>query len=136
MNGKDSDFAKKLTGYLDDGTANLKAGTAYRLQLARQEALARITDPQRVGAARMTPALAGAAAGTGTVGGGRASRSNVKLWLGILVIVAAGVGYQQWQAYQQVRDLAETDAAILSSDLPIDAYLDRGFQNWLKNDTD
>jgi len=135
MNDQDSDFAKKLTGYLDDGTAKLRAGTAYRLQLARQEALARITDPQRASAARMTPALAGAGAGTGTVGS-RTPRSNVKLWLGILLIVAAGVGYQQWQAYQQVRDLAETDAAILSSDLPIDAYLDRGFQNWLKNDTD
>ena len=39
MNDNDSDFAKKLTAYLDDGTANLKAGTAYRLQLARAEAL-------------------------------------------------------------------------------------------------
>jgi len=136
MNDKDDDFAKKLTAYLDDGTAQLKAGTAYRLQLARQEALARIADPKRVGAARIAPALVGAGAGTGTLGGGRTSRSNVKLWVGILVIVAAGFGYQQWQAYQQVRDLADTDAAILSSDLPIDAYLDRGFQNWLKNDTD
>ncbi len=26
--------------------------------------------------------------------------------------------------------------AILSSDLPIDAYLDRGFQNWLKHAVD
>ena len=48
------------------------------------------------------------------------------------MIVAAGFGYQQWQAYQQLNDIEETDAAILSSDLPIDAYLDRGFQNWLK----
>jgi len=133
MNGKDGEFAKKLTAYLDDGTANLKAGAAYRLQLARQEALARLADPRRAAAARMSPALAGA--GTGTAGSGRAPRSNVKLWLGILVIVVAGFGYQQWQAYQQIRELAETDAAILSSDLPIDAYLDRGFQNWLKHDT-
>jgi hypothetical protein len=134
MSRQDSNFAKKLTAYLDDGTANLKAGTAYTLQLARQEALARIKDPQRAAAVRMTPALAGAA--SGTAGSGGAMRSNAKLWLGILVIVVAGFGYQQWQAYQQVRDLAETDAAILSSDLPIDAYLDRGFQNWLKQDTD
>jgi hypothetical protein len=134
MNGKDSDFAKKLTAYLDDGTAKLRAGTAYKLQLARAEALARISDPKRATAMRMTPALAGA--GTGTVGGGRTSRPNYKLWLGILVIVLAGFGYQQWQAYQQITDLADTDAAILSSDLPIDAYLDRGFQNWLKQVSD
>jgi hypothetical protein len=55
-----------------------------------------------------------------------------RLWLGIALIVVAGFGFQQWQAYQQLNDIEETDAAILSSDLPIDAYLDRGFQNWLK----
>ncbi len=54
----------------------------------------------------------------------------------MLLVVAAVVGYQQWQAYQQLRDIEETDAAILSSDLPIDAYLDRGFQNWLKHVSD
>ena len=58
--------------------------------------------------------------------------SSGRLWIGIALIVAAGFGYQQWQAYQQLNDIEETDAAILSSDLPIDAYLDRGFQNWLK----
>ena len=138
MNDNDNDFAKKLTAYLDGGTAELKAGTAYKLQLARAEALARISDPQRASAVRMTPALAGAGAdaGTGTAGGGRGSRSSAKLWVGILVIVLAGFGYQQWQAYQQMTELEETDAAILSSDLPIDAYLDRGFQNWLKQVTD
>ena len=50
--------------------------------------------------------------------------------------MAAGFGVQQWQAYQQLNDLEETDSAILSSDLPIDAYLDRGFQNWLKHTGD
>ncbi|TMH18595.1 MAG: DUF3619 family protein [Betaproteobacteria bacterium] len=35
-------------------------------------------------------------------------------------------------AAQQARDIEETDAAILSSELPIEAYLDRGFQAWLK----
>ena len=48
--------------------------------------------------------------------------------------MAAAFGYQQWQAYQQVNDLVELDAQILSSDLPIDAYLDQGFRNWLTSD--
>jgi len=52
----------------------------------------------------------------------------------VMFIVAAGFGYQQWQAYQQVNDLVELDAQILSSDLPIDAYLDQGFRNWLTSD--
>jgi hypothetical protein len=134
MTSQDNEFAKKLTSYLDDGAANLKAGTAYRLQLARAEALARLGDPQRAPATRMSAALAGV--GSGTVGGGSGLRMNAKFLVGVLVIVFAYFGYNQWQAYQQLTDIQETDAALLSSDLPIDAYLDRGFQNWLKSTAD
>jgi len=131
---RDDDFAKKITTYLDRGAADLKAGTAYRLQLARAEALARLTDPQR--AAELRTAGANAGGGSGTAGGYRSFWTNGRLWIGIVLIAAAGFGYQQWQAYQQLNDIEETDAAILSSDLPIDAYLDRGFQNWLKHASD
>ena len=126
----DDIFAKKITTYLDHGVAELKSGTAYRLQLARAEALARLADPKRALETRV--AVASAASGTGTATGGRGLGGRGWLWLGIALILAAGFGYQQWQAYQQLYDIEETDAAILSSDIPIDAYLDRGFQNWLK----
>jgi hypothetical protein len=128
----EQDFANKIKGYLDNDAANLKAGTAYRLQLARQEALARLADPRRAAELRTAPAFAGG----GTAGGGRSLWTSGKLWLGILLIAAVGVGFQQWRAYQQLADVEETDAAILSSDLPIDAYLDRGFQNWLRHASD
>ncbi len=129
----DDIFAKKITTYLDHGVADLKAGTAYRLQLARTEALARLADPKRAPATEVAVARAGSGArGSGTASGGRGMGGRGWLWLGIALIVAAGFGYQQWQAYQQLNDIEETDAAILSSELPIDAYLDRGFQNWLK----
>ena len=136
MTSHDDEFAKKIKGYLDSGTTELRAGTAYRLQLARQAALARLAAPETARATRMTPALAGAGGMARTSGPAPGFRINVKLWLGILLIVAAGFGYQQWKAYQFLSDLEETDAAILSSDLPIDAYLDRGFQNWLHSDPD
>jgi hypothetical protein len=131
---EDQDFAKKITTYLDHGTANLKAGIAYRLQAARHEALARLADPQRVTGLDLAGAHNGG--GSGTLAGGRSFWTSGRLWIGIALIVAAGFGFQQWQAYQQLNDLEETDAAILSSDLPIDAYLDRGFQNWLKRTGD
>ncbi len=130
----DDIFAKKIATYLDHGAADLKAGTSYRLQLARAEALARLADPRRAPETRV--AVAGAGNGSGTASGGRGLSGRGRLWIGIALIVAAGFGYQQWQAYQQLDDLEETDAAILSSELPIDAYLDRGFQNWLKRASD
>ncbi len=134
MTAHDDEFAKKLTGYLDRGTADLKAGTAYRLQKARAAAIARLTEPNavRAPASRLSPAFAGA--GGPGAGGGRNLWTSARLWLGIAIIVAAGFGYQQWQIYQQTSEIEELDAQILSSDLPIDAYLDQGFRNWLAHD--
>ncbi len=130
MTAPDDDFAKKITTYLDRGAADLKAGTRYRLQLARQEALARLADPAHATERRLAGAHAGA--GTGTAGSEHRFWASGRLWIGIALIAAAGFGLHQWEAYQQLHDIEEMDAAILSSDLPIDAYLDRGFQNWLK----
>ena len=55
------------------------------------------------------------------------------VWVAAKGLSGSLVYYQYWQAAQQARDIEETDAAILSSDLPIEAYLDRGFQNWLRH---
>ena len=126
----DNDIPSRITDYLDAGAAGLKAGTAYRLQLAREQALARLAEPER--ASQL--ALAGAGAGGGGVGG-RPVRmiADVRVWVGILLIVGGTLFYQYWQTAQQTREIVEMDAGILTSDLPIEAYVDRGFQNWLKH---
>ena len=134
MTTHDDKFAKKLTAYLDRGTADLKAGTAYRLQKARAAAIARLAETATGGVPQSR--LAHALAGTGGSGNssGRSLWTNARLWLGIAIIVAAGFGYQQWQVYQQTSEIEELDVQILTSDLPIDAYLDQGFRNWLAHD--
>ena len=125
MTANDKEIAGKITAYLDAGTKELKSGTAYRLQQARAAALARLHEPMRA----PDMALAG---GGGTVGGGRPFYAQVRFWIGVALIAAAGFGWQQWQVYQAINEAEEIDAQLLSSDLPIDAYLDRGFQAWLK----
>jgi hypothetical protein len=127
MNDDQEEFAKKITAYLDRGTADLRAGTVYRLQQARAQALARLSE-QPVGVTESR--LARAFAGVGT-GGSSGVRRGAWLGFGVLLIAAAGFGYQQWLLYQQTREIAEIDVEILTSDLPIDAYVDRGFQTWL-----
>ncbi len=125
----DQQFAKKIKGYLDQATVELKAGTAYRLQQARAHALARLTtQPARAPEAQLAHATG--SGGVRTAPGASIWR-NSWLWLGIVAIVVAGFGFQQWELYQQTRELVELDAQLLTSDLPIDAYLDRGFQTWL-----
>ena len=66
------------------------------------------------------------------MGGGRHVLADVRIWIGILLIVGGVLYYQYWKVAQQTREITDTDAAILTSDLPIEAYVDRGFQNWLK----
>jgi hypothetical protein len=123
----EDEFAKKITGYLDAGAASLRAGTLYRLQQARSQALARLSEPERSPESRLAHAFAGG----GSLAGGGSVRKGAWLGFGIVLLAAAAFGYQQWQVYQQTREIEELDAQILSSDLPIDAYLDRGFQTRL-----
>jgi len=123
---QESQTARKIAAYLDAGTADLKAGTVYRLQHARARALEAL-EP-------------GAAAEFALAGAGPSSFRRSHHWQAATVrgiglaflLLAAWFGWQQWQASKQAQEIQEIDSQILSSDLPLDAYLDRGFQNWLK----
>jgi hypothetical protein len=121
----ENEIAKKLTTYLDHGVSELKPGIAYRLQLARQKALAGSAEPRRA------PALALAGAGKGSFRDRHQLLTDARIWISVLLLVGGVLYFQYWQSMQQVREAIETDEALLSSDLPIEAYLDRGFQNWL-----
>lgn len=125
MTTQDDQFAKKITTYLDAANRELRSGAAYRLQQARAAALARLAEPRR--ASELNVAGAG-----GTIAGSRPFYTQLRFWIGVTLIALAGFGWQQWQAFQTVKEAEEIDAELLTSDLPIDAYLDRGFQVWLK----
>ena len=58
--------------------------------------------------------------------------ADFRLWLGVLIIVGGTYFYDYWTILQQASEIAELDSALLGSDLPIDAFLDKGFENWLQ----
>ena len=126
MTDRESEFARKVAVRLDRGLADLRPGTLYRLQQARAAALA--------GAAARVPGVELAAAGAaGDAPRSPETRAGALRWIGLALLVAGlGYGFQQWQAVQQVREFEDIDLHLLASDLPIDAYLDRGFQNWVR----
>jgi hypothetical protein len=66
----------------------------------------------------------------GTFDGWRSLSTRVLLPLAVLAIAVSGI--YTWQEKRRVAELVEIDSQLLTDDLPIDAYLDRGFQNWLK----
>jgi hypothetical protein len=135
MSSREQDFAARLKGHLDRSAEDLRPGLAYRLQAARAEALARLE-----GSTSTVP-MGGLAGAHGIAGGGasfgappRPQRSllgQARFWIGVMAIAAAAFGYHEWTVWTAAQEKGDLDAEILASDLPIDAYLDRGFQNWL-----
>jgi hypothetical protein len=127
----DQELAKKITALLDRGIGDLRHGTVYKLQLARQAALAKMAarsdSPQTT-----TEHVLMMAGGSGTLGGMRRLAADFRLWLAVLVIVGGVYFYDYWTILQQASEIAELDSALLGSDLPVDAFLDKGFENWLK----
>jgi hypothetical protein len=123
----EDDFARRITGYLDAGSSDLREGTAYRLQLARQAALAHLGETQ------VASGYAHAGNGLLRLGGGHFRVRHLSWWLSLGALLVALASYYQYTEYQNLRDIEETDAALLASELPVEAYLDRGFHNWLKH---
>lgn len=95
---------------------------AERLRAARNAALER----------RKTEPVAGRALADNVVG--RMNVGGVSLRV-IAPVVALGIAFAvtySWEQTQRAAEVEELDALVLSSDLPIDAYLDQGFHAWLK----
>ena len=121
----EQELAKKIVRHLDQGLGHVKQGTLYQLQSARMAALDRYREaPQPVFG------LAWAGDAAFRLSHSRHFNARNMLALGLLLLSLTGVTY--WQHAIQSSDLAEIDASLLTGELPINAYLDSGFEAWLK----
>ncbi len=50
-----------------------------------------------------------------------------------LIVVLGVASYTYWYADQSITELEIIDSALLSDDLPIAAFTDKGFDAWLKS---
>jgi hypothetical protein len=127
MNQPDHEFAKAIVEHLDYGADQLGPLTRERLLAARKTALSHY---QVQSVAAWVPAWAGQAVAR------IAEYRSLKA--GSLVVVAALVatfaGAIAWQTMNSGNgsDVADIDVGLLTDDLPINAYLDKGFDSWLK----
>ena len=135
MNTKDEqDLARKITSRLDLGTSMLRQGTAYRLQSARQAAMARMGELAQGSVTALTQpsgVLSSSAGTLGTAGRTKSWLTDYRLWLAVLAIAGGMYFYNYWTILQQASEIAELDSALLGADIPFDALLDKGFENWL-----
>ena len=126
MNPAEDQFARRIVEHLDEGVELIGPATRQRLLAARSAALARH---------RAQPApvagLAWAGHAVSRITEGRFLGARHVVAISTLVLALAGIAYWQKTA-APVNELAEIDTALLSGELPINAYLDKGFDSWLK----
>lgn len=134
LENKEFEFGREMRRALDESAANLPAPTTARLAAARQAALARKkAEPVFVRA----PALA--AAGVGSLAGApsplpvrrRSALGRFALAWPLAALVAGLFAIAYFEDQQRTAELADIDAAMLSDDLPLTAYLDHGFNAYL-----
>jgi hypothetical protein len=129
------EFALKLRRALDENAASLPVSTVDKLAAARRIALAR-KKPETATAPAVAPVLAHAGAAFGAPRA-EAERPHVspfrrlaRAWPILALVVGVAVA-AYWENLQRAAELADIDAAMLTDDLPLNAYLDHGFNAYL-----
>jgi hypothetical protein len=118
----ESKFGHQIKQQLDQAL-DLEPATLNRLKVAREQALAR---------QRMTEPAFALVLVDAVVGRLSSNPASASIALAGAALILALVGIQYWQQAPTVEEIEEIDAAILTGDLPINAYLDKSFDTWLK----
>jgi hypothetical protein len=121
-------FGRASAALLTQGAQSLPAGIKDRLHAARMKALS-VRKAEKVRAQK--PVFAGS---MGNFSSGSNGLWDTVSWVAPLVVLVFGlIGIGQWQNDSRITDIAEVDAALLTDDVPPDAYADSGFMAFLKN---
>lgn len=118
-------FARKLLQHIDADTQTLSYTASERLRAARVQALA---------AAPANPSVQLNNDGTATAGFG------LEQWfisfasiLALLALLFGAVQIVQSSKTKRIQHIAQVDTQLLSNDLPLSAYTDPAFEQFLQN---
>jgi D-tyrosyl-tRNA(Tyr) deacylase len=118
-------FGREVAKRLSDATAELPYHITERLRAARAQALAR----HRIASVAASPTVV-VSGNTASLGGWW---RQVAAALPLLVLAGGLVLIHSIQNDYRASEVAEVDAALLTDDLPPDAYADPGFAQFLKS---
>lgn len=123
-------FGKLVAKNLDQSLEDISPKALLRLEKARELALSK-KKPEKafVWANRMK------LAGSNTTSGGSNGRwlRGASLIAPMIALTIGLLAISQWQQDARINDIAEVDTALLSDEVPPDAYADNGFLVFLKN---
>ncbi|MBS1188357.1 MAG: putative transrane protein [Rhodocyclaceae bacterium] len=119
----DDRFAYRIRQTLNYGLQDIPPATCRRLEAARHQALAH--QKQTV------PQWSLATAGHGAMH--FSFPAPLKQVLTILALLLGMWIAFYWHSHQYISELEEVDSALLSDDLPPEAFLDQDFSQWLED---
>jgi len=124
MNAHEQEIARKIVLTLNQGARDLDSGTVARLATAREQSL---------DAYQTLPGWRHAWAGQLVSRIADRQTTGLRYVLPMTVLLLGLIGIVYWQSGNgRSGELADLDVRLLTDDLPIDAYLDKGFDSWLK----
>jgi hypothetical protein len=119
----EQEFARRLAGHLCAGAHEVDGAVAQRLCAARESALAAQRPRRRLARLPTRDSL-------------RFTLSPaLRSGLTMAAVLALFVVGDYWVTWSRVASQEEVDTALLSDDLPIDAYLDAEFKEWLSRES-
>ena len=124
-------YGLKAASYLSAGTADLPYDISERLRAARAQAVA----VRKIAKVQAAPVMASSGSGATLTWG---SDEGFSLWsrigsvLPLIALVAGLLAINSLQTDKLVQELAEVDSALLTDELPPDAFSDPGFVQFLK----
>lgn len=123
------DLPRKLAQRLEEGLDSLSPVVAFRLRAARETALARARGGETVVER----------SAVGVLAGGASRNSGRRMLAPAVALVLALLGMLYWQQAHRLQhggaEPPDIDADLLTEELPVSAYLDRGFEVWLYHST-
>jgi hypothetical protein len=125
----ENEFGYRIRQALNEGLDRLDYRTTYRLQQAREAALARQSGLQTERG--WVPALQ-------TAGGPPLDEPShgwlqrLGLAAPLLAVIVGFVGIYEYQESRRISETADIDFAVLLDDVPIETYADKGFGALLK----
>lgn len=129
MKAKQLNFAYQVRHALDENLEALPASTTERLATARKMALSRKKKDSPLRAFVTEGAFAGQVGRFFSAHMPWAGRMGLAL---PMIVLAVGlVGISEFEQQQRISETADIDAAVLSDELPLSAYLDHGFNAYL-----
>ncbi len=126
---KEDRYGYRVRQVLNHGLKDIPPAASRRLEAARHLALAK----QKQAAPQLVFATAENLSLDSFDAGGR--MSILKQGLAILALLLGMWLSFYWHSVQYVTELEEVDSALLSDDIPPEAFMDDDFIEWLKDDS-